>query len=363
MKIGIIGSRGIPNRYGGFEELAEKLSIGLQQRGHEVLVYTSSSHPEKNEEYKGVQVVHRWDPENFLGTVGQFIYDFNCIVDCHFKKFDVILQLGYTSSGIWQKLLPTKAKIITNMDGLEWKRSKYTPAVQRFLKRSEKWVTKHSHLLVADHPAIQDYLMEKYVNQVVYIPYGAEILKDPNPEILSNYDLEPFQFNLILARMEPENHISEILEGVARSQSQTPILVVGNIQNAHGKMLRERFRDKRIIFMDGIYDKDIINNLRHFAKFYFHGHSVGGTNPSLLEAMGCGSFIIAHDNPFNRGVLGENALYFSTPMEVAQHIDDAPREQLAPTFIKGNATAIRDNYTWKLIIDQYELAMQQSIIG
>ncbi len=155
MRIGIIGSRGIPNRYGGFEELAEQLSVRLHKLGHEVYVYNGHRHPYAEKEYQGVKIIHKYDPEHRFGTVGQFIYDFNQIIDARWRKFDVILQLGYTSSGIWQWLMPKKVKVVSNMDGLEWKRSKYSAIVQRFLLRSEKWVATKSDLMVADNLEIE----------------------------------------------------------------------------------------------------------------------------------------------------------------------------------------------------------------
>jgi len=134
MKIGILGSRGIPNQYGGFEECAEQLAARLVKKGHAVTVYSSHTHPIKVNSWKGVRIARIWDPEKQLGTAGQFIYDFFGILDSHKRNYDIILQLGYTSSGIWQAFLPRKSRIVTNMDGLEWKRAKYSKTVQQFLK-------------------------------------------------------------------------------------------------------------------------------------------------------------------------------------------------------------------------------------
>ena len=133
MKIGILGTRGIPNYHGGFEQFAEYFSIYLAENNHEVYVYNSHSHPYQKKHFKGVNIIHCKDPENKMGTVGQFIYDFNCILDARKRNYDILLQLGYTSSSIWCKLLPPKTIVISNMDGLEWKRSKYPKMVQKFL--------------------------------------------------------------------------------------------------------------------------------------------------------------------------------------------------------------------------------------
>ncbi len=144
MKIAILGSRGIPNIYGGFEQYAEYLSIGLAKLGFEVSVYCSSTHPEKAITYHGVKRILCNDPEGRIGTAGQFVYDLNCIIDARKRDFDIIYQLGYTSNSVWWWLLPKKSIIVTNMDGLEWKRSKYSSKVRLFLKYAERLAVFHS---------------------------------------------------------------------------------------------------------------------------------------------------------------------------------------------------------------------------
>jgi len=149
-----------------------------------------------------------FDPEVTIGTPGQFVYDLNCIIDSRKRDFDIILQLGYTSNSLWHKLLPRNSKIITNMDGMEWKRSKYGRSVQYFLKYAEKLAVKSSHLLIADSEVIQDYLMKTYQLPSTYIPYGADIFEEPDPEVLTNFGVTPRQYYLLIARMQPDNHIS-----------------------------------------------------------------------------------------------------------------------------------------------------------
>src|ERR1700733_12147755 len=162
MKIGIIGTRGIPNQYGGFEQFAEKFSTKMVEKGHDVIVYTSHRHPYNESHYKNVQLVRCFDPEYLIGTAGQFIYDFNCIRNCRSQDFDIILQLGYTSSTIWSWLYPKSSILVTNMDGLEWTRAKYKKATQYFLPHAEKRGVHYSHYLIADSKGIQAYLLDKY---------------------------------------------------------------------------------------------------------------------------------------------------------------------------------------------------------
>jgi len=362
MKIGILGTRGIPNYYGGFEECAQQLGARLVAKGHEVTVYNSHRHPYSEKSFKGVGIIHKYDPENRIGTAGQFFYDLSCIIDAHWRHYDVILLLGYTSSSIWQRLLPPKAVIINNMDGLEWKRSKYTPKVKSFLKIAERWAAKGSDLLVADARAIKDYLAERYQQSMVYIPYGADIFDDPDPTVIERYGVKPGEYNLVMARLEPENNIETILKGASESQSGKVTLVVGNHHTSYGQHLKDKFRDSRIRFVKGAYSKHKANNLRYFSHIYFHGHSVGGTNPSLLEAMACGCLICAHDNSFNREVLGDEANFFLDSTDVANCLDLLGRNDVQKQKIEHNLDKIRMNYNWQVVTDQYELAMQQAMI-
>jgi glycosyltransferase involved in cell wall biosynthesis len=362
MKIGILGSRGIPNYYGGFEECAQQLGTRLVAKGHEVFVYCSHLHPYSQKEFEGIQLIHKYDPENRLGTAGQFIYDFNCIVDSKWRDFDVLLLLGYTSSSIWRWLYPKKPVIINNMDGLEWKRDKYSDRVKQFLLKAERWAAHSCKLMVADAVEIRDYLNKKYERGAVYIPYGASIFKKPNAEILNKYGLEPYNYNLVLARLEPENNIEIILKGVQKSSSERITLVIGNHETTYGEYLKKNYRDSRIRFIKASYKKDTVNNLRYYCNLYFHGHTVGGTNPSLLEAMGCKSMICAHNNAFNQEVLGEEGNYFLDENDVVNALDLLERNEAQKIKIKKNLEKLSDKYNWDIVTDQYLVVFEQSLL-
>ena len=204
MKIAILGTRGIPNHYGGFEQFAEYLSIGLVQRGHDVTVYNSHSHPYQENDYNGVKIRHIYDPENRIGTAGQFIYDLLCILDTHKHDYDIILQLGYTSSSIFFGLHPKKSIVVTNMDGLEWKRTKYSTKVQKFLQWAESLAVKKSNALISDSIGIQNYLKSKYRVESIYIPYGSYVIDQYDESVCAEYDVEKYQYNMLIARLEPE---------------------------------------------------------------------------------------------------------------------------------------------------------------
>ncbi|MBC7829371.1 MAG: DUF1972 domain-containing protein [Chitinophagaceae bacterium] len=362
MKIGIIGTRGIPNQYGGFEQFTEFIAPALVKRGHDMYVYNSSLHPYKENSWKGVHLIPCSDPENRIGTVGQFIYDLNCILDARKRNFDVILQLGYTSSSIWSFLFPKRTVVVTNMDGLEWKRSKYSKPVQQFLKKAEKWAAFYSDKLIADSKGIQDYLLEKYRKHSDFIAYGASLFNDPNESVPGKYGVDPYSYNLLIARMEPENNIETILKGFRQSSVREVLLLVGNHSNSFGTQLKQQYQNERIRFLGPVYDLDQLNDLRHFSHFYFHGHSVGGTNPSLLEAMASNALIIANDNVFNRAVLEEDAFYFSTPDDITKILNTDVQKDSYKSFIERNREKIRDLYSWEYITDLLEKSLKDATI-
>lgn len=361
MKIGILGTRGIPNAYGGFEQFAQYLAKGLVLRNHEVIVYNSSEHPYQENHWEGVQLVHCKDWEDKIGTAGQFFYDLACIQDARKRDFDILLHLGYTSDSIWHWRWPRKAVNIVNMDGLEWKRSKYNAATQSFLKKAEKWAALNAGLLIADSTGIQDYLKAQHNKGSVFIPYGADIPERYDPSIPEKYHLEKNGYALVLARMEPENNIETIIQGYLLTNSKEPLVIIGNIQQPFGKLLQQKYADPRIRFTKGIYDIDIVNSLRFYSSVYFHGHSVGGTNPSLLEAMACECTIAAHQNPFNKAVLGDDAWYFTNPEEVASMLQTVRDPLLVEQRKINNTEKIKAVYNWDKIINSYEQVFHDSL--
>lgn len=365
MKIAFISTRGIPNNYGGFEQFAEYISVGLAKRGHEVVVYSPHFHPYKEDTYKGVRIKHIYSPEPWMGSsVGSFFYDFASLKDALKKeKFDIIYEAGYTSivpAYIWFNVRKIKYPIFTtNMDGLEYKRTKFNKWVQKFIFWEEKMTVKHSHYLIADNMGIHDYYKEKYGKESKFLAYGADIHDNYNEEFLKEFELEIDNYYLLVARLEPENNIIMAIEGylASKEKGKRPLVIVGKTNTPHGKELVAKYRnEKSIRFVGSIYDFDKLNSIRHFSYAYFHGHSVGGTNPSLLEAMASDCFILANDNIFNKAVLGENALYYLDHNAVTELLNNI--ESLAlkhkKSFIEENLEIIRKEYSWDKLVDEHE---------
>ncbi|GJM32583.1 MAG: glycosyl transferase [Saprospiraceae bacterium] len=354
LKIGISGCRGIPNHYGGYEQFAQYLSEGLLQRGHQVFVYQSSLHPYTQNQWQGVQLLRKFDPEDKLGPFGQFIYDFNCLIDAKKRNFDVLLQLGYTSNTIWYPLWDRRAVQVLHLDGLEWKRSKYGPLTQRFLKKMEAIATHQADVLIADSPVIQSHTRQQYGRKAIFIAYGANAQPQTDKKHLDTFNLTPGQYFLAIARFVPENNLHTIIEGYLKSAQKHPLVLVGSTQTKYGKELFQKYQDKNILFAGALFNQEVLDSLRAYASLYFHGHSVGGTNPSLLEAMACSVPICANDNAFNRAILDEQAYYFNTPDQLKNALLKVDSDKRLQAWKTNNLQKIRADYQWEYIIEQVE---------
>ncbi|MBK8845334.1 MAG: DUF1972 domain-containing protein [Bacteroidetes bacterium] len=364
MKIAIIGTRGIPNNYGGLEQFAERVSELLVKKGHEVLVYNASHHPYDKPEYHGVRVIKKYNPEKKIGSGGNFIYDLLSYHHASKQNCDAILVCGYTTMTFAYLLVKPKCKVVTNIDGMEWWRSKHNNLVKKFTYWTEKLSIKNSDAIISDNIGIQDYVTKDYKRDSYFIAYAADLFENDKPEILKEFNLEPFKYNAMICRLEPENNIEIILDGVALSKSDMKTYVCASYEHKYGFYLKDKYKNcDKIVFMGWVARQEILHQIRNYSNLYFHGHSVGGTNPSLLEAMAGKAFIAAHDNVFNRHVTGPDALYFKTPADVATMIDnyDEVKSKRA-IFTSNNLEKIKNEYNWQNIADQYE-RMFKEVIG
>lgn len=357
MRIAITGSRGIPNNYGGFEQCAEHLAVLLVRAGHEVTVYNPHYHDYNSDTYQGVRIVKIWNPEKKIGTAGNFIYDLKCMQHALQDKTDILLVLGYTTASVFFPFLRTgDTALVTNMDGLEWKRDKWNAIVKKLAKWFESLGARYGGHLVSDNREIRNYLLQEYGKDSSFIAYGAELFDDPDASVLDNYGVQERDYDLLIARLEKENNIETILDGIVQSGVQKPFLVIGKHQTPYGEFLQSKYsKYPGIRFMGGIYNLQHLNNLRWYARYYFHGHSVGGTNPSLLEAMASGAFILSHDNLFNRDVLGAHAFYFDSPTAIASLLSRPGQlEEKRSLFTRALRESIQRQYNWQGIADAYE---------
>lgn len=360
MKIAILGTKGIPNNYGGFEQFAEYLSKGLVKKGHDVTVYNPHFHQYRETHFEGVTVKRVYSPEKYLGSAANFLYDYLCLKDALSEKYDIVYEAGYHSVALAYLLLGIKKRkrpiIVTNMDGLEWMRSKWSFMTKKLIKRLEKTAVNNSHFLISDNIGIQKYYEDSFRKESFFLPYGADIVENFDRQYLEAYSLRPSKYHLLIARLEPENNLEMIFDGYLQSNPQHPICVVGNTSSRYGQYLTKKYDNLSIRFLGAIYNKPALDSLRHFSEIYFHGHSVGGTNPSLLEAMACQCFILAHENPFNKSVLGENAVYFHSSEDLKAVLQDEKllRRGHWEIFARANTAKIKNVYNWDFVVDQHE---------
>jgi glycosyltransferase involved in cell wall biosynthesis len=363
MRIAILGTRGIPNRYGGFERFAEEISCILGSRGLEVFVTRPAANSGMEVFSLNVLVVDipvsKLLPEN-LQTIA---YDFLSLKWCLKNNIDVIVECGYAFSPSLL-LLPRsiRNKIITNPDGLEYNRSKWGVIARLYLKLSEHLAFRYSAQIVCDNKALVD-VYRKYNRKLNYIPYGAHpIGAIPNPDIvrkLSNFNHN--EYYLVISRITPENSIELILNYFVGNKNRK-LLVVGDTNSTYANKIRKVYGDyENITFLGGIYDQVVLNALRYHCKLYIHGHTAGGTNPSLLEAMACRCFILAHKNQFNQAVLGDDALYFSNANSLAERIDefDCIEADTIESSKQRNFNKIKLYYSWEKVADEYEMIFNQ----
>lgn len=362
LRIALLGARGIPASYGGFETFAEQLSIRLVERGHEVTVYAETSESSVEDTfYQGVRVRHKRRPR--WGAASVLAYDCACLWDAR-RGYDLVYMLGYGAAWAcwWPRVFGVPVWI--NVDGLEWARSKWGRAARIYLRCME-WVTSRvATRLIADAEAIAQRFRETYPKGAPssFIAYGAELVqdRDVDPSVLSAWGLKPRRYMLVVARPEPENHILEIVQGYEMHGGDWPLVIVGDVSGAtaYQQLLRQH-ASERVRFVGGIYDTGQLASLRVHAACYLHGHSVGGTNPSLLEALACGNWVIAHDNPFNREVARDAADYFATPEQLARSLDLLvdQSDAMLPQRSQRARDIVAEHYTWDGIADAYEALM------
>ncbi len=355
MKIAILGTRGIPASYGGFETFAEELSSRLISRGIEATVYCESVSGERLTDYKGVNLVYLSSPK--LGPFTTILFDLLCLWHAR-RAYDVVYMLGYGAALFCfiPRLWGTKVWI--NMDGIEWQRAKWGFVAKAYFKIMEAIAVRIADRIIADAEGIKQFLSSRHSSKAScnVIPYGAQIVDSAPATVLDGYGLKPYEYYMVVCRLEPENHVMEILQGFAASRSRCRLIVIGNqmANTAYGRKLN-LVQDQRIRFVGALYDQAKLSGLRYYCRAYIHGHSVGGTNPSLLEALGCGNPIIAHDNVFNREVAGDIGFFFETTSDITKCIEKADNMQSLDRDRLSDAAKkrIREYYNWNRIADQY----------
>lgn len=344
----IIGISGVPANYGGFETLVDNL---IESEAISFIVYCSSkNYNKKLETYKNAKLVYLPIKANGPQSV---VYDIYSILHALFKGHRLFLILGVSGAiiiPIVSFFFPS-SKFITNIDGIEWKRDKWSKFASYFLKISEKIAVKFSSEVIGDNDVICDYIKKTYEKNSWNIPYGGDhayVLDNTKKSSLSAlHDYE--DYSLSICRIEPENNIHIVLE--AFSNVDENIIFVGNWKNSkYGQTLYDKYKSfPNILLLNPIYDFDQLYDLRINCKAYVHGHSAGGTNPSLVEIMHFSKNIFAYDCNFNRSTLESNGRYFNNAISLKNILAQQKNFKEVPE-IKEIAER---RYTWKIIKSRY----------
>lgn len=351
-KIAIIGTVGLPANYGGFETLTEYLTKHFAT-SFDVRVYCSSkSYPIKLKTYNNATL--KYLPFHANG-VQSILYDSVSIFNALWYV-DVLLILGVSGCIVlpFVKLISTK-KIIVNIDGLEWKRSKWGKAAKWFLKYSEKLAVKHADVVISDNKVIQKHVWDNYQVKSELIAYGADHCKKEvlTEKVLKEYSFLAKNYAFNVCRIEPENNVLLILQAFSLCPSLA-IVIVGNWDNsAYGKALKQQFEQfKNIHIVNPIYDQSILNEIRSNCQVYIHGHSAGGTNPSLVEAMYLELPVIAYGVSYNKETTDNKALFFDTKLQLVEILTNLKQQELYS--IAQQLKKIADTkYIWTVIAAQY----------
>lgn len=356
-RIAILGIRGLPAAHGGFETFVEYLVPLLVEKGWKVTVYCQQigNGPMYNTEYKGVELVHIPVEKNTPWST--IIYD--CMATKHAcQSQSLLLTLGYNTGFLAIYCRVKKVYNVINMDGIEWKRGKWSLPIRVWFYLNERIACLMGNHLIADHPEIKKHLQTRVsADKITMIPYGAEKIEPTNPEIITEYGLQKNNYAVVIARLEPENSILEIVQAFSQKVRDYHLVVLGNLfpqqNDYHAKI--KLAANERIKFLGAIYDPEIVQSLRYYSRVYIHGHTVGGTNPSLVEALGAGCCILAHKNNFNRWVTQEQMLYFDNIKDCGDKLDLLFSDNELNNKLKSYSRKVfHEKFEWLPILNQYE---------
>ncbi len=353
----ILGTRGVPAQHGGFETFAQECAVYMQEKGWKVTVYCQ-------DKGNGPVIEDTWHairritvPVNLSGPISTMIFDWRAIRHARMEE-GLVLSLGYNTALFNVRLRFNGVPIIMNMDGIEWKRDKWSKLAKIWLYLNEKAGLLLSDHLIADNPGIAEHLKCRINNTpMITIPYGAPFLETASPAPLVQFGLAENDYLLLIARPEPENSIIEIVRAFSARRRNQKLVILGNYSKAHAYQAKilDAANDN-VVFCGAIYDQRIVAALRYHCLFYVHGHTVGGTNPSLVEAMGAGNAIVAHDNKFNRWVTGpEAARFFLNERECLAQMDYLLANPAAVARMKAaSKKRFLEAFTWEMVLKAYE---------
>jgi glycosyltransferase involved in cell wall biosynthesis len=359
VKIALIGTRGVPAQYGGFETAAEEIGSRLVERGHSVGVYCRNK-GQRLDTHRGMKLINL--PAIRHPALETLSHTAIAAVHASTHGFDCAILFNAANSPVLPLLrMPTAV----HLDGLEWKRAKWQGAGRRYLKWSERRAVNNADDVIADARAIQTYVRQTYRREARFIPYGAPIVTGADSHYRPASQLQPHRFHLVVARIEPENSVEMIVQAFLRSDAQLPLVVVGDnpYQSAYLARCTTLLRSStRIEWLGSVWDQAELDWYYANCLTYLHGHTVGGTNPSLLRAMGAGAMVVARDVSFNREVCGDEGSFFSREQEIGESLSlfEARPDQARETGGRLR-TRVEQVYRWDDVAAAYEELCQDLI--
>jgi glycosyltransferase involved in cell wall biosynthesis len=358
MRIAIIGARGIPARWGGFETVASELAPRLVARGHDVTVYCRPRYslPSRPATYCGVRLCYL--PALYTKSLETFSHEALSATHALLATFDVLYVLGFRASFLYLPARLIGKPVVMNTDGFDWQRRKWGRIGRAYLRFVEaigaRWVASH---LICDSRSLQPYFREAYGRDTTFISYGANLFESANPSIVQRYGLTPGDYLLVVARVEPENNADLIVRAFTKVPTEKKLAVVGsaNYRSPYFDTLKQT-ADTRVRFLGGIYEPGRIEEIYANSYAYIHGHEVGGTNPALLHAMGCGCCVAALDVPFNREVVADSGLLWSkSEEELRRRLEELLDSPARAHALRAAARErVRTHYSWETIADEYD---------
>ena len=357
MHIAIAGCRGVPGLYSGFETAATEIGARLVERGHDVTVYCRHGYGDRSKPFhRGIRKIYL--PQLKLKVAETVSHTLVCLLHALLRPPDVLIVMNPANGPLLVLPRLRGTPVAINVDGLEWNRTKWSRLGRRYLYFASWCCTKIASELIADSHALQDVYRSTWNADSYYASYGASIVSPGAPDLVREYGLEPDEYFLVVARLEPENNTELIVRSFEGMSTDKKLFVVGGTpyRSRYVEALRARTSDNRVIFAGPIYDDRRLTALMCHCFAYIHGHMVGGTNPVLLKAMGCGSRILALDVAFNVEVLSDAGVTFPLDVDGARRVfqrvvDDPSVADAARARTRGR---IRDAYTWEIATDRYE---------
>ncbi len=365
LRIAIIGSRGIPARYGGFETLVAELAPRLVELGHDVTVYcregyTGGGRPAT---FEGVRLIHT--PYLRSRSLETLSHELSSILDSLRRRFDLYYFLGTRGAPVHLIARATGRRVVVHTDGIEWKRRKWGPVARAYLRAAE-WLSARvvAQRLVTDAEAMRAHYLSRYGAGSSCIPYGARIVADAPDGVLESHGLTQDDYYLVVCRIEPENNVDLIVREFLASGTTRRLVLVGgaNYETSYTRSVLDAGRGDRVRSLGPVYGEEL-DALRLGAYAYLHGHEVGGLNPSLLEAMGAGECAIALDTPFSREALGEAGLFWDKAIgSLTERIRwaDANPEELRAIGAAARARA-RERYLWESVARQHDALFREMV--